>query len=96
MTNDIYKTLICLNTAQCPFYENWSKVTGGKKVNVIIEVPEGTVYQCLAHLAHDDSIVKEGIPESYEFKKKVPGNIRVECSHITILNTLDKILEKLQ
>lgn len=95
--NSAYKTLICPDTGQCPFYNNWSDATKEKKINVIIEVPEGAdKYRCLAHLAHENSTAKAEIEMSEQFKKKVRGDsANIECFNIKELNLMRDIRDTL-
>ena len=82
----------CPHSEICPIYKNWAS-SKGSLLGIIVHSLTSPGYVCMALNATQDHIYSGGISLSEELKRRVIDNHRLdnlECSHILMLNLLER------
>ena len=78
----------CPYTEICDIYKNWVEQTNDKRLDIIIKPLEA--YECLAKTALEDPPSEGGIIPNEKIKMRLKS-LFSPCSHITLLNLLDRL-----
>ena len=91
-------TQYCPHTATCPFYQNWVEYHDNRiEVIMVNKKEENFPYECITLMLLNNLKRREPFPINDKLKKRLidPERRDFECSHITLLNLLDNLLNKL-
>ncbi len=83
-------TEYCPHLEKCPFYKNWVEQTGDSRIDVIVKELNmaNFRYNCLTLIALDDLEVPMAMNEELSNRLNYPKETK--CSHITLLNLLNR------